>query len=220
MSLEEYIPDIDSSEWWWQTAETTKEVSEKFKESIKRSSSGVKRTQKDEKKAKKHDILLAGFLVKIIIDKKFDPLLESLFQALDNGYGSNLLLGVLSLVHKDISDDIRSYSQKPCVAFKYTSPENTNFNDHDIPEEVKQRINAWIEDIIDISTLEVSHIQTQKMLNAFSQSDIITWFMSKVFSFFINSINMSITPHKSQNICVFIMQQIEKELKKIRIKEI
>jgi hypothetical protein len=43
----------------------------------------MKRTQKDEKKAKKYDMLLAGFLVKIIIDKKYDFILNPLFSTLD-----------------------------------------------------------------------------------------------------------------------------------------
>jgi hypothetical protein len=43
----------------------------------------MKRTQKDEKKAKKYDMLLAGFLVKIIIDKQYDFILSPLFSCLD-----------------------------------------------------------------------------------------------------------------------------------------
>jgi len=69
MSLEEFTPS-ESPESWANSAE----VSEKLKEAIKRWTAGMKRTQKDEKKAKKYDMLLAGFLVKIIIDKKYDLL--------------------------------------------------------------------------------------------------------------------------------------------------
>ena len=49
MSLEEFIP-LESSEWWSQSTE----VSEKMKEAAKKAGAGIKRTQKDEKKAKKN----------------------------------------------------------------------------------------------------------------------------------------------------------------------
>ncbi len=69
MSLDEFTPDIESSEGGWNSAEASKEVSEKFKEAVK--------------KAKKYDFLLANFLVKIIVDKKYDPILERLFKTMD-----------------------------------------------------------------------------------------------------------------------------------------
>jgi len=52
MSLEDFVPEIESSEWSWNTAESSKEVSEKFKESVKKASAWIGRTQKDEKKLK------------------------------------------------------------------------------------------------------------------------------------------------------------------------
>jgi hypothetical protein len=46
---------------------------------VKKASAGIKRTQKDEKKAKKQDILLANFLVQLILDRKYDNILVNLF---------------------------------------------------------------------------------------------------------------------------------------------
>ena len=46
MSLDDFTPDIDSQEWGWQSAEAPKEVSEKFKESVKRSGAKIKKAQK------------------------------------------------------------------------------------------------------------------------------------------------------------------------------
>ena len=118
MSLEEYAPDIDSWEGWWQSSEQVKEVSEKFKDSVKKGSAWIKRTQKDESKAKKHDLLLANFLVKIIINKKYDILSDDLFKSLNSGYPSNFILWILSLINMEISDKIRELSQKEKISFK------------------------------------------------------------------------------------------------------
>ena len=78
------------------------------------------------------------------------------------------------------------------------------FNDHHIPEEIKTRINQWIEDIIDSATLDTSNIKTEELQKAFSHLEILSVFMSKVFSFFINSISMSISQKKSESISLFI----------------
>lgn len=220
MSLEEFVPDIDSSEWVWSSPEASKEVSEKLKESVKRSAAGIKRTQKDEKKAKKHDILLAGFLVQIIIDKKYDSILEPLFTALNSWYSSNILLGILSLIKIEISDKIRLFSGKEKIHFSYYNNEPVEFNDHQIPEDIRKRINYWIDDIIDTVTTDVSNVKTQELLYAFHDLEIISTFMSTVFSFFINSLNMTISDSKSYHICQFIAQEIEKEIKKIKIEQV
>ena len=62
MSLEDFSP-VESSEWGWNSTE----ISEKYKEAAKKAGAGIKRTQKDESKAKKYDFLLAKFLVKMIL---------------------------------------------------------------------------------------------------------------------------------------------------------
>ena len=85
----------DGSEWWKEATpgSNAEKLSEKFRESIKKWAAWTGRTQKDEKKAKKYDFLLSTFLVKILLDKKYDDLLENIFMLLDEWYPSNFILG-------------------------------------------------------------------------------------------------------------------------------
>ena len=174
MGLEDFSPDIESSEWGFQANEKVSEVSEKIKESSKKAAAWVKRTKQDEQKAKKYDFLLAWFLVKIIVDKKYDFILEELFKVINHSYPSNFVLWILSLINIEISNKIRENINKELINFSYKSIELKDFDDNNIDLEVKNRINYWIEDIIDSVTIEYSSIQTLKIIELLeNDNDII-----------------------------------------------
>jgi hypothetical protein len=222
MSLEEYIPDIDSSESWWNTAEASKEVSEKYKEVSKKAQAKVSKTRKDEKKAKKYDFLLAGFLVKIIVDKKYDTILDTLFPTIHKWYPSNFVLWILSLINTEISNKIREISNKELINFNYNIKSDIeDFNDNNINPIIRERINNWVIDITDSVTIEYSSIQTQKLKELLiTDEHILLNYTSKVFQFFLKEININITEAKSDNISGFILSEIKKSINKIKIENI
>ena len=221
MGLEDYSPEIDSSEWWWQTTEASKEVSEKFKEWVKKWTAWIKRTQKDEKKAKKHDLLLANFLVQIIINKKYDFLLEQLFKCIDVWIPSNFLLWIISLINLEISDKIREISWKEKVNFNYSiNKETIEFDDNLLSWDIKKRINFWVEDITDVVSIDYSSLLTKKLLSNISNNWLLIVFTAMVFKFFLKEINIYISDAKSVNISEFILSEVHAHLKKINLEEI
>ena len=134
MSLEEFI----SPDQWPEQGGASAEISEKFKESVKRASAGIKRTQKDEGRAKKYDFLLANFLVQIILKKEFDDLHDGMFACLDNGMSSSFVLGIFSLVYEPISQEIRKISGKEYSSFSQISFSETQiFSDSHLPETIR-----------------------------------------------------------------------------------
>lgn len=217
MWLEDFIPSENSdklNQW--------SEVSEKFKESIKKAWAWIKRVQKDEKKAKKFDNILASFLVKIIKNEKYDFLLDDLFKSLDNWFSSNFLLGILSLIYLPVSDKIREISKKEIINFNYKKSFSIiEFND-DLDEEIKTRINLWVEDMIDIITIEYSSLQMKKMIELSKKDEFnfIINFSSKVFRFFFSEININISEKKSHDYVNFILDQVMSKIKKIELEEI
>ena len=221
MSLEEFTPDIESQEGSG-SAESSKETSEKYKESAKKSSAWIKRTQKDEKKAKKHDFLLASFLVKIILDKKYDFLLDKLFKSLNSWFSSNFVLWVLSLINIEISHKIRELSSKEKINFDYVSKkELTDFHDHDLDSKLKNRINFWVEDIVDVTSIDYSSLQTENLSHIIDDKrEIILEFVSLVFSFFFNELNINISKSKSDSYSDFIISEIKNSLKSLDIEKI
>jgi hypothetical protein len=73
-------------------------------------------------------MLLAKFLVKILIDKRYDSLFPDLFKSFDAGVPSNLILAILSLVYIDISNDIRNSIDKKLIHFNFHSKETIKFS--------------------------------------------------------------------------------------------
>ena len=212
MSLEEFTP-IESWEWW--VSQASEWVSEAYKESAKKAWAGIKRTKKDEKKAKRYDFLLAKFLVEMILKKKYDSLLDELFSCLDAWYGTNFLLGILSLIYLPISHEIRNFTWKQKIIFTYeVSPDVIAFDDHTMPPQVRDRVNAWIEDMEIVSSLEVSSIITQRTLGLILYDEKIRTFTTSVFSFFFTELRISISDKKAQSYSEFILGELEKSLKK------
>ena len=220
MSLEEYIPSEWVSEWGSPWAEKASEVSEKFKEQVKKASAWIARTRKDEKKAKKQDILLAHFLVQIILNKKYDILYDSMFKLIDEWVSSNFVLWVISLIYIDISHEIRTISNKKNIKFEYEkNVEIIEFDDDNLDTQIKDRINYWIEDINDILTIDYSSVMTKKLLLLIKNDDAVI-FISKVFKFFLNDLNIHISKQKLTNISEFIIWEIYKNLQNLDIEKI
>jgi hypothetical protein len=86
--------------------------------------------------------------------------------------------------------------------------------------EIKNRINAWIEDIVDIVSIEYSSVLTQRLIEKMKNNEYTLIFTSKVFIFFLKQVNISVTDKKAFNISEFILNEVEKSLKKLEIEEI
>jgi len=215
MWLEDYnLP--ESSEGWAKSAE----VSEKFREEAKKASAGIQRTAKDEKKAKKHDILLANFLVVLILDRKYDHILMNLFWFLNKWYPSNFLIWIVSLVSIDISNKIREISLKPKIEFSYKSPNKVEFDTSMLHPQVQDRINYWLEDMVDIISIDYSNILTNRLLSLLKTDDEILDFVSNVFTFFLWEINLTIDEADSRDFTSYILSEVYKNLDDLKIEEV
>ncbi len=221
MSLDEYSYDIDNSDSPWSSPEQVKEISEKFKESIKKASAWIAKTQKDEKKAKKYDFLLANFLVKIIIDKKYDSVLENIFKVMDFWYSSNFILWILSLINLEVSNKIREISWKEQIIFDFRLEEIWEFDDNNMRKPIKDRINLWIEDMIDATTIDFSSIQNKRNIELLDKDwKVIIIFTAQIISFFLNEANISIKKDKAISISKFIISEVKSAMKSLKIEEI
>lgn len=200
--------DIDAS---WNTTSNWLEVSEKFRESVKKAASKTQKVQKDEKKARKYDFLLAHFLIKIILEKKFDDLVVLLFPCRDRWYPSNFLLWIFSLVYIDISNSIRETSKKKTIDFNYKNTEQSVFDDNNIPEEIRYRINHWVEDMVDVVNLDSSEIQCKRLVKLLDNiDDDLHEFIVKIFVYFFASLNIEISDLKAYNYIDFILLELKK----------
>lgn len=195
-------------------------VSEIFKEYIRKSTNWIWRVRKDESKAKKYDLLLASFLVNIILNEKYDSLFDSIFYFVQKRYSSNFLLWILSLIYIDISHYIRNYMNKELIDFSYSSKKIINFDDLDLDLDLKDRINYWIEDIIDIVSYDYSSLDLLSLIENLRFNDEILYFMSDIFIFFLKDININISKEESIRVNSFILSELFKKLESLDIEEI
>jgi len=209
MSIEDFNPS-ESPE----SGSNWAEISEKYKEQAQKASAWIKRTQKDESKAKKYDFLLAKFLVEMILKKKYDPLLGELFACLDAGYGTNFLLGILSLIYLPISHEIRRAGWKNEIQFSAPKYEEIHtFDSDNLPSDIRDRVNDWIGDMELVVQFEVSSIITKRTLGLILYDEKVRLFTSSVFSFFFHEVWIKISESKSKSYSEFILWELEKSLK-------
>lgn len=208
MWLNDLSYDIDWQDEWLSMWNISEQVSEIYKEETKKSSSWIQRTRKDEKKAKKQDVLLANFLVRILLDKKYDIVLEVLFKAMDSWVPSNLILWILSLIYIEISNHLRDTLGKERVKYDFYSENTLKFSDNDIPDEIKNRVNSWVDDIIDIVTLNPSTIYTNKIINSVKHSKELYTFWADVFIYFLAESNVYISKEKALDYIEFILKKL------------
>ena len=191
MGLNDFSSDIDWQDEagisMWNISE---QISEIYKEEVKKWQAQAKKSRKDEKKAKQQDILLAKFLVKILIDKRYDSLFPSLFKSFDIGIPSNLILWILSLVYIEISNELRITTEKKLIQFNYYSEETISFTWNNLPQEVKDRINYWVEDILAVIQLNPSKIYTKRIIISIKKSEELKIFTTSVFKYFLSEINI------------------------------
>ncbi len=205
--------------WWIDSAEgpiQSNEISESYKESAKKASAGIKKTQKDEKKAKKYDFLLASFLVEMILKKKYDILLGKLFPALDAWYGANFLLWILSLVYIPISHEIRKNSWSPQINFEFIIQDALQvFHPESIPTQIRTRINDWIEDMHSVIRFEVSSIITERSLRLIIYDTTIREFTRETLIFFFSELHYTLSQSTAESYTDFILKELEKTFKEI-----
>jgi hypothetical protein len=153
-------------------------------------------------------MLLAKFLVKILIDKRYDSLFPDLFKSFDAGVPSNLILGILSLVYIEISNELRVSTEKKLIQFNYHSEETISFTGNNLPQAVKDRINYWVEDILLVITLNPSKIYTKRIIASIKNSEELKVFTTSVFKYFLSEINIYMPDKTLSEYSTFIMNNV------------
>jgi hypothetical protein len=103
------------------------------------------------------------------------------------------------------------------VEFHFSSEETINFSDSHLPEELKIRINEWIEDIVDILRHDPSKVLIDKTVEMINSNEEIYVFATKVFIYFMNESNVYIRESKANDYVHFILKQVI--LEKIKDKD-
>lgn len=104
------------------------------------------------------------------------------------------------------------------------SPYSTlvEFNDETIDPAIRKRVNEWIEDIFSVISYDPSFVMTERFLSILSgktKKDVIK-LLTEIFVFFLRSLNMDISETKASLYTGFILKEVEKKVKELRLETI
>lgn len=239
------IWDIDDgeggSEWG------VEQQSEASKAKAAKSLAWIQKTRKDEKKAQRDNDYLHLCLREIITSTQYDILIPYIFPLFDAGVPSHIIIWAFSLVHQHASDIIRDhyitdtssglvsswtiehtnlspintkYSHRTFILPVFSSP--VEFDDQTIDPIIRKRINEWVEDIFTVISHDPSVVMTERFLQILSgkgKKDVIK-LLSGVLIFFLLRINVHISGDKASLYTEFILKEVEKKLKELKLESV
>ncbi len=215
-----WIDDIDSpegSEWW---SEKASEQSEKQREKAKKAASQFQKTQKDEKKWKKNDTILADIIRTFLQNPQYDTLRDFVVPLLHIQVPSSFIIAIISLVFPHASNVLRKEygeGKYPLIHFNpVIEKEVIPFNENTLDIAIRNRINEWIEDM----NLSMNANQSILLADSFAQKlrenreykQTCIESIKEVFVTFLWSLSIDIPPQKAESYAVFIVGEIEKDV--------
>ena len=121
----------------------------------------------------------------------------------------------------EVSNKIREISWKEQISFDFRLEEIWEFDDNNMRKPIKDRINLWIEDMIDATTIDFSSIQNKRNIELLDKDwKVIIIFTAQIISFFLNEANISIKKDKAISISKFIISEVKSAMKSLKIEEI
>lgn len=188
----------------------------------------IQRTKRDEKKAQRDNDYLHACLRDIITSRRYDRLIPHIFPLFDTGAPSHIIIGAFSLVHKPASNIIREHytkdsDDKTYRNFQfpaYSTP--VEFDDETLEPLVRKRINEWIEDIFTIIGHDPSVVMTDRFLDILSSKEKkhLVKLLAEILVFFLASINIHINEARASLYTEFILKEVEKKLKLLKLEKI
>lgn len=205
-----------------------------------KSLAGIKRIQKDEGKAKRDNDHLHECLREIIVSEKYDVLIPYIFPLFEAGIPSHIIIGAFSLVHERASDIIRDYYISDTNSLALTNPSSQDkkyshrtfvltpfaspveFDDETIDPAIRKRINEWVEDIFTVVSHDPSTVMTERFLRILGgkeKNDVVK-LLGGVLVFFLLRVNVHISGDKASLYTEFILKEVEKKLKELKLEGI
>lgn len=202
---------------------------EKARDRAAKAQARAQRLGRDEKKSRKHDAALVALITSLIGDTSRELVLEAVLDALEAGLPSHFLVGAVSLSDQELSKFVRQSAAKlPHVIHVTPLQERGEFNERQIDPQLQLRMNAWFDDIVTSLFIESSVLATQKFLDLVTASNPLpeeeqtqqvilareqiharaVAVITTTFSWFLESVGMTIVPRKAQAYAAFILDEV------------
>ena len=218
---------MDSFESSGTGAEASSEgLSEAERSRISATIQNIRRTQKDEKKARRDDDLLALLLAHMLQDESAHPLLLAMIPLIELGVPSHFIIGCVSLTYAEAERLVaRHYSgaereRQPRIhdlrgGLRPVSETIIPFDENSLDPKIRDRINLWIEDMFVSLGADPSFIATKKLfgnLIASGEHERIAAFMALVLRMFLASLAIRIPENKATAYADFISRELRTKI--------
>ncbi len=121
---------------------------------------------------------------------------------------------------KKISNPAPLYWRRSFTFRAFSSP--VEFDDETIDPAIRKRINEWVEDIFTVVSHDPSVIMTQRCIDILQRKENqnIIQLLSHIFIFFLLKINVHISLDRATVYTEFILKEVEKKLKSLKLESI
>lgn len=119
-----------------------------------------------------------------------------------------------------VSAQPQKYSHRTFILPAFSAP--VEFDDETIDPAIRKRINEWIEDIFTIVSFDPSVVMTDRFLHVLTgkeKKDVVR-LLSGVLIFFLLRVNVHISAEKASLYTEFILKEVEKKLKELKLERI
>ena len=207
--------------------EAASEQHEKQRDKSSKAMAGIARSRKDEGKGKKAADILFTFLVELLKFPDYDVFINPIFDALKLNIPSVYLVGILTLISRKASNTIRSqYGGKDMPLITAEPPSESTkiaFQNKTLRQDIRTRINEWIEDMFLATTKDPSSILTIKFLQLLdrkNEREVFVICIQTAISFFFFSKNIVISEGESHAFATFILLELEKKIRSLSLEAI
>lgn len=180
-------------------------------------------------------------LREIIASERYDVLIPYIFPLFEAGTPSHIIIGAFSLVHQRASDIIRDHYISDTNNLSLTDPASQNekkyphrtfsllpfaipveFDDTTIDPAIRKRINEWVEDIFTVVSFDPSAVMTERFLHilAGKEKKEVIKLLSGILIFFLLRVNVNISGEKASLYTEFILKEVEKKLKGLKLEKV
>lgn len=198
-------------------AATASEDAEQSREQAAAALAGLKRTQKDEKKAKKYDSFLIDIISEILQNHVYDHIIAQIVPLLEKRISSNMLASVLILLKWSYIERARAFCEmEPRVYPDYRAPADPIEYSDDLDEALKSMINIWFETFGILLVYEVSQTElsrTQEIFDGEAKEQLVAC-VAHVFGHFLYDHKIHINNKRALRYARFIVDQMHKVVMK------
>ncbi|MBI5415028.1 hypothetical protein HZA38_05980 [Candidatus Peregrinibacteria bacterium] len=173
------------------TQEVSEEAYDQFRDQYRKTQAAVQKIRKQEAKKKKQDFTLAHIIVQFLHDPRFTRFFVVISRLVAKNIPSDLLLVILSLIHKESAEAIQAKLLKAPNQDVPLEKENAS---PFFPQETKAEISQWTRNIFSVATSDPHRMLETILDYDWNLDENLVLFKVMVMQEFFNGKSLDVPP--------------------------